>query len=83
MNGRFIFSEAYRVYNGYAHRLLSEHPTESLTNVVYAFWKYEEEFFVPPMEAFDSIKRMLLAGKLKSPPKPLEEMILAIPEELR
>ena len=83
MKPKFSFEEAYRDYKMYAHQMLQKHPTQSLTAVVYAFWKYDVLFYVPPEQSFGSIGRWAEQGPLKRPPPEFAELTKAIPEELK
>ena len=79
----FNFDEALRVYSIYAHAILRQFPTQSLKAILYAFWSFEVEFFIPPTESFKSIRRMAKKGPLRPPPPNLADMIKEIPEELK
>ena len=84
MSKTFSLGWAYYTYQKYVVDLLKLAPHESIFSVTYAFWRYEEEFFVPPDDAFHSILRKARQGQpLSLPPVEPKVMEEDIPNELR
>lgn len=59
-------------------------PHESKVNITYTFWRYENQFYIPPQDAFQSIVRKIGQGhRLQGPPIESKVMEEDIPTELR
>ena len=86
MTKQFVFEDAYREYGPWAHQVVQEEhgpPIRSLTAVVYEFWNWEKNFYIPPRDAFRSVLRYTKQGRLAYDRLMVALMEDCIPNELR
>lgn len=86
MTKQFVFEDAYRVYGPWAHQVLQEEhgpPIRSLTAVVYEFWNFEINYYIPPRDAFRSVLLYTKEGRLAYDRLMVTWMEEDIPVELR
>lgn len=80
----YNFLWAFRKYRSYVLDMQKIAPDVSNQAITYAFWRYENEFYVPPDDAFHSIRRTYESGQMLAMP-PIESRVMEedIPNELR